>query len=169
MITQIGTAIIAHQLPPLFLHPDPEQPFLSRGESGQAKGSVLETILMTHSSSHLTVPCRVTVPDLNVTLHAVCSRRRWPLAPPGSEVPSHSVSVVSSQYPMPLDGREVTWDNKQGWSIPRWVIDSSPMLISVYCLATLGGKEFQSAVYLIHVTGKPGRNEGSELNTSFES
>lgn len=69
---------------------------------------------------------------------------------------------------MPLDGREITWDNKRGWSIPRWVIDSSPLLISVYCVATLGGKEFQSAVYLIHVTGEAARNSSSELNSSFK-
>uniref|UniRef100_H3CW91 Vascular endothelial growth factor receptor 3 n=1 Tax=Tetraodon nigroviridis TaxID=99883 RepID=H3CW91_TETNG len=95
---------------------DPEQPFLSR----------VETILMTRSSSHLTVPCLVTVPDLNVTLQ------------------SHSLS---------LDRREITWDNKQGWSIPRRFIDSSPLLVTFSCVATLGGKEFQSAVYLIHITG----------------
>lgn len=70
---------------------------------------------------------------------------------------------------MPLDGREITWDNKRGWSIPRWVIDSSPLLISFHCVATLGGKEFQSAVYLIHVTGKAGRSRSSERNASFKS
>ncbi|XP_011609065.2 vascular endothelial growth factor receptor 3 isoform X1 [Takifugu rubripes] len=105
---------------------DPEQPFLSRGDSGQGNRNNLETIFMKHSSSHLTVPCLVTVPDLNVTLHA---------------------------YPLPLDMREITWDNKRGWSIPRWVIDSLPILYSVSCGATLGGKEFDSAAYLIHVTG----------------
>uniref|UniRef100_A0A674MU93 Vascular endothelial growth factor receptor 3 n=1 Tax=Takifugu rubripes TaxID=31033 RepID=A0A674MU93_TAKRU len=84
---------------------DPEQPFLSRGDSGQGNRNNLETIFMKHSSSHLTVPCLVTVPDLNVTLHA---------------------------YPLPLDMREITWDNKRGWSIPRWVIDSLPILYSVY-------------------------------------
>lgn len=83
MITQISIILavraIAQQIPPLFLHPDPEQPFLSRGKSGQANTNFLETILMTRSSSHLTVPCLVTVPDLNVTLQSVCSRRRSPL------------------------------------------------------------------------------------------
>lgn len=65
--------------------------------------------------------------------------------------------MVSIQYPLPLDMREITWDNKRGWSIPQWVIDSSPLLISVSCVATLGGKEFDSAAYLIHVTGEGGR------------
>uniref|UniRef100_A0A8C9Z8E3 Vascular endothelial growth factor receptor 3 n=1 Tax=Sander lucioperca TaxID=283035 RepID=A0A8C9Z8E3_SANLU len=32
----------------------------------------LETILMTRFSTHVIVPCLVTVPDLNVTLHTVC-------------------------------------------------------------------------------------------------
>lgn len=109
MITHTRTAVLAHQLPrfpPSFLHPDPEQPFLSRRESGQAKGNVLETIFMTRSSSHLIVPCLVTVPDLNVTLHAVCSRRRWPPAPPNLEVASHSVSFCGVVSVPHASGRE---------------------------------------------------------------
>lgn len=52
-----------------FLHPDPEQPFLKRG--GEDGGSNLETILIMRLSTHVTVPCLVTVPDLNVTLQTV--------------------------------------------------------------------------------------------------
>uniref|UniRef100_A0AAQ5XVF3 Vascular endothelial growth factor receptor 3 n=1 Tax=Amphiprion ocellaris TaxID=80972 RepID=A0AAQ5XVF3_AMPOC len=45
---------------------DPEHPFLRRdGDSD------LETILITRFSMQVVVPCLVTVPDLNVTLHAV--------------------------------------------------------------------------------------------------
>lgn len=80
MITQISAAItqgtvsrITQWLPLYFLNPDPEQPFLSRGDSGQGNRNSLETILLKRSSTHLIVPCLVTVPDLNVTLHAVCS------------------------------------------------------------------------------------------------
>ncbi|KAM3612751.1 uncharacterized protein V6R79_013889 [Siganus canaliculatus] len=97
---------------------DLEQPFLRRNE--------LDTILITRSSTHITVPCLVTVPDLNVTLHA---------------------------YPTPLEKNGLTWDNKQGWTIPRQVIDNVPMLIGVLCLATLGGVQYHSANYLIHPTG----------------
>lgn len=164
MITQMSAAItpdsvrsIAHQLPLYFHHPDPDQPFLNRGNSGQSNRNNLETILMMRSSTHLTVPCRVTVPDLNVTLHTVCSHQFLFSSAYSLEVLSHPDSVVLSQYPLPLDTRQITWDNKRGWSIPRWVIDSSPLLISVYCAATLGGKEFESTAYLIHVTGESGR------------
>uniref|UniRef100_A0A3P8T4G8 Vascular endothelial growth factor receptor 3 n=1 Tax=Amphiprion percula TaxID=161767 RepID=A0A3P8T4G8_AMPPE len=90
--------------------------------------SDLETILITRFSMQVVVPCLVTVPDLNVTLHAV-------------------------RYPTPLERNGMTWDNKRGWSIPRQIIDSVPMLIGVSCLAMLGGKEYQSANYLIHTTG----------------
>lgn len=79
-ITQTSAAIppdsvrsITHQLPLYFLHPDPDQPFLNRGDSGPSNRNNLETILMMRSSTHLTVPCLVTVPDLNVTLHTVWS------------------------------------------------------------------------------------------------
>ncbi|XP_074530633.1 vascular endothelial growth factor receptor 3 isoform X2 [Halichoeres trimaculatus] len=105
---------------------DPEQPFLRRDSYGEASGNNLETILISRLSTHVIVPCLVTVPDLNVTLHA---------------------------YPAPLEKSGMTWDNKRGWSIPRQTIDSVPMLIGFLCVATLGGKEFQSTNYLIHPTG----------------
>ncbi|KAM9850089.1 vascular endothelial growth factor receptor 3 [Aulostomus maculatus] len=100
---------------------DPEQPFLKRSD-----GNNLETILITRFSTHIIVPCLVTVPDLNVTLHT---------------------------YPTLLENNGLTWDNKRGWSIPREFIDSQPLLIGLSCVATLGGKEYQSADYLIHTTG----------------
>lgn len=105
---------------------DPEQPFLRRGGSSRGNGNDLETILITRYSTQVIVPCLVTVPDLNVTLYT---------------------------YPTPLDKSGMTWDNKRGWSIPRQIIDSVPMIIGVSCVATLGGKEYQSANYLFHTTG----------------
>uniref|UniRef100_A0A3Q4B2T7 Vascular endothelial growth factor receptor 3 n=1 Tax=Mola mola TaxID=94237 RepID=A0A3Q4B2T7_MOLML len=89
----------------------------------------VETILITRSSTHVIVPCVVTVPDLNVTLHGV-------------------------SYPTPLDTSRMTWDNKRGWSIPRWIIDSVQILIWVSCVATLEGKEYKSASYMFHTTGR---------------
>ncbi|KAM9795439.1 vascular endothelial growth factor receptor 3 [Neosynchiropus ocellatus] len=103
---------------------DPEQPFLRRHSDGS--GNNLGTILITHYSPYVIVPCLVTVPDLNVTLHA---------------------------HPSPLEDSRLTWDNKRGWLIPRHVIDSMSTLFAFTCAATLGGKEFQSAHYLIHTTG----------------
>uniref|UniRef100_A0A8C9Z9B6 Vascular endothelial growth factor receptor 3 n=1 Tax=Sander lucioperca TaxID=283035 RepID=A0A8C9Z9B6_SANLU len=110
--------------PCFYYHPDPEQPFLRRG-SYSAEND-LETILMTRFSTHVIVPCLVTVPDLNVTLHT---------------------------YPTPLETSQMTWDNKRGWSIPRQIVDSVSMLIGIVCVATLGGKQYQSPNYLIHATG----------------
>lgn len=97
---------------------DPEQPFLLRDTN-------LETILITRFSTHVTVPCLVTVPDLNVTLHT---------------------------YPSPLEKSGMTWNNKRGWTVPRHVIDV-PMVIGVVCVARLNGRDYQSASYLIHNTG----------------
>uniref|UniRef100_A0A8C4H2G5 Vascular endothelial growth factor receptor 3 n=1 Tax=Dicentrarchus labrax TaxID=13489 RepID=A0A8C4H2G5_DICLA len=109
--------------PCFYLHPDPEQPFLRRRSYHKDN---LETILITRFSTHVIVPCLVTVPDLNVTLHAI---------------------------PTPLEKSGMTWDNKRGWSIPRQIIDSATMLIGFLCVATLGGKEYESVSYLIHTTG----------------
>ncbi|XP_055015004.1 vascular endothelial growth factor receptor 3 [Boleophthalmus pectinirostris] len=100
---------------------DPEQPFLLR--TGQ--NSDLETLLITRLSTHVTVPCLVTVPDLNVTLHA---------------------------YPTPLEKADMKWNNKLGWTVPRHVVDN-PLVIGVMCVATLNGKDYQSVNYLIHTVG----------------
>lgn len=48
----------------------------------------------------------------------------------------------------------MTWDNKRGWSIPRDVIESVPIVLWVMCVTVLQGKQFQSLGYLIHATGK---------------
>ncbi|XP_059201767.1 vascular endothelial growth factor receptor 3 [Centropristis striata] len=101
---------------------DPEQPFLRRGSSDNKLG----TILVTRFATHITVPCLVTVPDLNVTLLA---------------------------YPSTLEPSGMTWDNKRGWSIPRHILDSAPMVIGLVCTAKLGGKDYESTNYLIHQTG----------------
>lgn len=71
-ITPAGVRIVCLLLPLLFLPPDPEHPFLGRDNSGEGNGNKLDTILITRTSTHVLVPCLVTVPDLNVTLHAVC-------------------------------------------------------------------------------------------------
>uniref|UniRef100_A0A672IXP7 Vascular endothelial growth factor receptor 3 n=1 Tax=Salarias fasciatus TaxID=181472 RepID=A0A672IXP7_SALFA len=63
-----------------------------------------------------------------------------------------AVSVYAF-YPTPLEESGLTWDNKRGWLIPRRIIESAPMLIGITCLATLGGKPYQSINYLIHTTG----------------
>uniref|UniRef100_A0A7N8X062 Vascular endothelial growth factor receptor 3 n=1 Tax=Mastacembelus armatus TaxID=205130 RepID=A0A7N8X062_9TELE len=73
-----------------------------RGDDSARNGSDMETILVTRLSTQVTVPCLVTVPDLNVTLHTV------------------------------LD---------------------SQMVFGLFCVATLGGKQYRSATYLIHPTG----------------
>uniref|UniRef100_A0A665UUX5 Vascular endothelial growth factor receptor 3 n=1 Tax=Echeneis naucrates TaxID=173247 RepID=A0A665UUX5_ECHNA len=103
---------------------DEEHPFLRRRSKSKGNEHGLETILVTRSSTHITVPCLVTVPDLNVTLH-----------------------FTASQF------NGITWDNKQGWSIPRPIIDSATMLIGFHCAATLGGKDYRSTNYLIHNAG----------------
>uniref|UniRef100_A0A4W6DFU1 Vascular endothelial growth factor receptor 3 n=1 Tax=Lates calcarifer TaxID=8187 RepID=A0A4W6DFU1_LATCA len=94
---------------------DPENPFLKRDD--------IETIFISRPSTHVTVPCLVTVPDLNVTLHSL---------------------------PYPLDNSKMTWDNKQGWSIPTQIAETA---LTVGCTATLGGKSFRSAHYVFLTTG----------------
>ncbi|KAG7241877.1 hypothetical protein INR49_024847 [Caranx melampygus] len=101
---------------------DPEHPFLKR----EGNKEDLKTILIPHISTDVTVPCLVTVPDLNVTLVA---------------------------YPTPLEQMSrMTWDNKRGWSIPRQNVNTA-LIFGFVCVATLDGQHHQSSNYLIHTTG----------------
>jgi len=45
------------------------------------------------------------------------------------------------------------WDNKRGWSIPRYVIDSMQLTFFL-CVATLEGKDYYSATYILHTAGE---------------
>ncbi|KAM6923628.1 vascular endothelial growth factor receptor 3 [Xenentodon cancila] len=99
---------------------DRAQPFLKRPNTAH-----LDTIFITRFSTHVIVPCLVTVPDLNVTLLS---------------------------YGSPVETGEMRWNNKEGWSIPRKFIDNVPLVV-VSCGATLGGKNYRSDNYLIHTTG----------------
>lgn len=72
VIIPAAISVTFKQLPIFYLHPDPEQPFLRR----EANKEDLKTILIPHLSTDVTVPCLVTVPDLNVTLVAVCTHHR---------------------------------------------------------------------------------------------
>nr|XP_046180678.1 vascular endothelial growth factor receptor 3-like isoform X1 [Oncorhynchus gorbuscha] len=105
---------------------DLEQPFLRR--NGGSNGD-LETIFISRSSTHVTVPCLVTVPDLNVTLYL------W------------------ETMSMPLEDEGMVWDSKRGWSIPRQTLDSRPFLFGLYCQAGLQGRVYRSPHYVVHFTG----------------
>ncbi|KAK0148071.1 Vascular endothelial growth factor receptor 3 [Merluccius polli] len=100
---------------------DPQQPFLQRG-TGHSNG--LETIFITGSSTQIVVPCLVTDPDLNVTLLA---------------------------FPHPLEMEGLTWNSKQGWTLPMHVLDN--MIISLVCQTTVGDTQYRSSNYLIQITG----------------
>lgn len=102
---------------------DPENPFLKTANESNANN--LETIFIKRLSMHVIVPCLVTVPDLNVTLHT---------------------------FPSGLEINRKTWNNKQGWNIPKQVIDTVPVVM-VWCEAHLNGKDFQSPNYVMQMTG----------------
>ncbi|XP_018107492.1 vascular endothelial growth factor receptor 3 isoform X1 [Xenopus laevis] len=71
------------------------------------------------------VPCLVSIPDLNVTLHMQ-----------GSDI-------------IP-DGKSVTWDNKEGILVPTdWIRDS----LFLYCETVVEGQVFKSSYFLVHLTG----------------
>uniref|UniRef100_A0A8C9W5X7 Vascular endothelial growth factor receptor 3 n=1 Tax=Scleropages formosus TaxID=113540 RepID=A0A8C9W5X7_SCLFO len=83
-----------------------------------------ETILVTKPATHIVVPCTVTIPDLNVTLYLV------------SNLPA-------------LSSSDVTWDNKNGWSVPSHIAENDPTF-AVYCETSLYDKIYHTSMYMIH-------------------
>ncbi|KAL2077803.1 hypothetical protein ACEWY4_027307 [Coilia grayii] len=89
----------------------------------------METILFTSSLAEVVVPCLVSIPELNVSLYRI------------------------EHMPVLMKDSGIAWSNKQGWSVPRHIVDSIPYLFGFYCTAKVDGQEFQSSYYLVHSTG----------------
>ncbi|XP_075458175.1 vascular endothelial growth factor receptor 3 isoform X2 [Ascaphus truei] len=92
---------------------DWEQPFINK----------LGTLLISKESTW--VPCLVSIPDLNVTVHF-----------------ENSVIIP--------DGKTVTWDNKKGMLVPTdWIREA----FFLQCKTTIDRKVFWSNYFIIHFTG----------------
>ncbi|XP_067240861.1 vascular endothelial growth factor receptor 3 isoform X2 [Chanodichthys erythropterus] len=102
---------------------DPQNPFIMRN------GSEMETLYITDSDTHIEVPCLVSDPDLKVSLFLL-------------QLP-----------PLLLESSEITWNNKRGWSVPRYYYDQAPMFFGFYCSTSVHDTEHKSAVYVVHPTG----------------
>ncbi|XP_048032498.1 vascular endothelial growth factor receptor 3 isoform X2 [Megalobrama amblycephala] len=102
---------------------DPQNPFIMRN------GSEMETLYITDSDTHIEVPCLVSDPDLKVSLFLL-------------QLP-----------PLLLESSEITWNNKRGWSVPRYYYDEALMFFGFYCSTSVQNTEHKSAVYVVHPTG----------------
>ncbi|XP_076878856.1 vascular endothelial growth factor receptor 3 isoform X2 [Brachyhypopomus gauderio] len=94
------------------------------------KNDDMETIFITASDKHIEVPCLVSDPDLNVTLYSV-------------ENPT-----------VPLEGKEITWSSKQGWSVPRNIVERVSIIFGFFCSITLHSNVYRSSIYLVMETGR---------------
>ncbi|XP_051505452.1 vascular endothelial growth factor receptor 3-like isoform X3 [Myxocyprinus asiaticus] len=102
---------------------DPKQPFIRRNEND------METIFITDSETHIEVPCLVSDPDLKVTLFLL-------------ELP-----------PVPLEGDDITWNNKRGFSVPRNIFKNSSIFFGFFCSFSAQNTESRSPVYFVQATG----------------
>ncbi|XP_028907296.1 vascular endothelial growth factor receptor 3 isoform X2 [Ornithorhynchus anatinus] len=93
---------------------DFEQPFINKPDT-----------LLINKKANTWVPCLVSIPDLNITLH----------------------SQSSDIYP---DGRTILWDNKKGMLVPTALIRDA---LFIQCQTFLQGSIFKSNFFLVHVTG----------------
>uniref|UniRef100_UPI001EAF223A vascular endothelial growth factor receptor 3-like n=2 Tax=Oncorhynchus gorbuscha TaxID=8017 RepID=UPI001EAF223A len=102
---------------------DLEQPFLRR--NGGSNGD-LETIFISRSSTHVTVPCLVTVPDLNVTLYL------W------------------ETIPMLLEDEGMVWDNSRPFliGIYSWLLRQGRHYRStLYLVQSTGSQVYDFKLY----------------------
>ncbi|XP_072519096.1 vascular endothelial growth factor receptor 3 isoform X2 [Salminus brasiliensis] len=89
----------------------------------------MQTIFVRASDTSFDVPCLVSDPELNVTLFSL------------------------QQTIMPLGGKDITWSNKRGWSVPRHAIDHTAALLGFFCSLTSYGKEYTTHIYFVVETG----------------
>lgn len=97
------------------------------------------------SPCHVWSPCRTSMSPCRRWASPLLLNPRWSSG--------DSWLTLSLQYSAPLDSNRMTWDNKRGWTMPRQVIDSMPLVLLMKCVAVLEGKEHNSAIYHIHTTG----------------
>ncbi|XP_026796479.1 vascular endothelial growth factor receptor 3 isoform X3 [Pangasianodon hypophthalmus] len=90
----------------------------------------METIFITTSDTHIEVPCLVSDPELNVTLFSL------------------------EQPTVPFESKEITWNSKRGWTVPRHVIYRMTMFFGFFCSLTLHDREYRSRVYFVMETGR---------------
>ncbi|XP_052470152.1 vascular endothelial growth factor receptor 3 isoform X4 [Carassius gibelio] len=102
---------------------DPQHPFIKTNENG------MEVIFITDSQTHIEVPCLVSDPDLKVTLFLV------------------------EQPPLLLEGNEITWNNKRGWSVPRHIIENSSIFFGFFCSTSVHNNEHRSSVFIVQAIG----------------
>ncbi|XP_044515748.1 vascular endothelial growth factor receptor 3 [Gracilinanus agilis] len=92
---------------------DFEQPFINRPD----------TLLV--NKDHTWVPCLVSIPDLNVTLHS-------------------QIRVIRP------DGQEIVWDDRKGMLVPTSLLGDTLFL---QCETIIRGRTFRSNFFIIHITG----------------
>uniref|UniRef100_A0A8D2BZ82 Vascular endothelial growth factor receptor 3 n=1 Tax=Sus scrofa TaxID=9823 RepID=A0A8D2BZ82_PIG len=93
---------------------DPEQPFINKPDT-----------LLVNRKDSMWVPCRVSIPGLNITLRSQSSVLR-------------------------PDGQEVVWDDRRGMRVPTPLLRDA---LYLQCETSWGGQAFLSNPFLVHITG----------------
>ncbi|XP_053422955.1 vascular endothelial growth factor receptor 3 isoform X4 [Nycticebus coucang] len=93
---------------------DFKQPFINKPDT-----------LLVNRKDSMWVPCRVSIPGLNITLRSQSSVL-WP------------------------DGQEVVWDDRQGMRVPTPLLRDA---LYLQCETTWGGQDFLSNPFIVHITG----------------
>lgn len=102
---------------------DPTHPFVRTNENG------VETIFITDSETHIEVPCLISDPDLKVSL------------------------FMFESSPAPLEGEDITWNNKRGWSVPKHILENTSIFFGFFCSVSVQNNDYRSSMYLVQVTG----------------
>lgn len=146
----------SHNLLPLSA--DSEQPFINKQDT-----------LLVNRKDSMWVPCRVSIPGLNVTLRSVQSHPHPTLgsSPPVQSLGKAAVDlarrkgaagadshhVLQQSSVLHPDGQEVVWDDRRGMRVPTPLLRDA---LYLQCETTWGGQTFLSDPFLVHITGRGG-------------
>ncbi|KAI2644327.1 Vascular endothelial growth factor receptor 3 [Labeo rohita] len=57
------------------------------------------------------------------------------------------------QPPLLLQGNEITWNNKRGWSVPRHIFKNSSTFFGFFCSTSIHNNEHSSSIYIVQAIG----------------
>uniref|UniRef100_A0A8C2EYQ8 Vascular endothelial growth factor receptor 3 n=1 Tax=Cyprinus carpio TaxID=7962 RepID=A0A8C2EYQ8_CYPCA len=62
--------------------------------------------------------------------------------------------IQLEEPPLLLEGNEITWNNKRGWSVPRHIFENISILFGFFCSTSVHNNEHRSSVYLVQNIGQ---------------
>uniref|UniRef100_A0A8C9U1A1 Vascular endothelial growth factor receptor 3 n=1 Tax=Scleropages formosus TaxID=113540 RepID=A0A8C9U1A1_SCLFO len=135
----------------------PEQSLTKhQGETGKP---YCKTLMLTGTNGQDTGLYKCFYRDTNVIVNGTTAAIvyvfvRVPKEKAVPKVVNVSLCIPSQANHTPVDmvEKDVTWDNKNGWSVPSHIAENDPTF-AVYCETSLYDKIYHTSMYMVHFSG----------------